>query len=231
MSVTFNSDNTLDFDNNVKIAHQEISCKAEAYTMTGNSITFPNIAKDGDCMGDALRKQKKDVSKFSMTMNSDGTLTFHSTWPDLKLKTCSEAAGVITLPLTHRPKTLPEFHAAKQRRTEHAARLAATAKEGGYPSVSLTDVQDCEYFGEVDIGSPAQKFKVIYDTGSSNLWVPSKKCTNCRESAAKYEAEASSTHGENGQSFQLQYGTGSCKGFLSNDTVSIGGIGIANFAF
>merc|ERR1719324_1419824 len=37
-------------------------------------------------MGDAIRKQKKDPSKFTIDINSDGTLTFHSDgWPDLKL--------------------------------------------------------------------------------------------------------------------------------------------------
>jgi len=178
-----------------------------------------------------LRKQGKDVTKFTITVNSDGSITFHSTWPALKLKPCSEAASVITLPLTHRPKTLPEFHAAKQRRAQHAERLAATAKEGGYPSVSLTDVQDCEYFGEVDIGSPAQKFQVIYDTGSSNLWVPSKSCTNCKKGSPRYDSSASTKYEKNGQDFQLQYGTGSCKGFLSTDDVTIGGTTITGFAF
>merc|ERR1712146_322053 len=53
---------------------------------TASSITFPNIATTGDCMGDALRQQKKDVSKFTIDINSDGSLTFHSDgWPDLKL--------------------------------------------------------------------------------------------------------------------------------------------------
>jgi len=90
MSVTFNSDNTMDFYDNVKIAKQVISCKSEPITVSGSSITFPNIGKTGDCMGDALRKQKKDVSKFTLDINSDGSLTFHSTWPDLKMTTCSE---------------------------------------------------------------------------------------------------------------------------------------------
>merc|ERR1712093_860552 len=83
---TFNGDNTMDFDNNVKIQHQEIKCPKVPITVNGNTITFPNIQKTGDCMGDALRGQKKDVTKFSIGINSDGTLTFHSTWPDLKLK-------------------------------------------------------------------------------------------------------------------------------------------------
>merc|ERR1712226_1349494 len=86
MVVTFNSDGTMDFDNNVKIAHEEIKCEKVAIKVSDSAVAFPNIQKTGDCMGDALRKQKKDVTKFSMAINSDGTLTFHSTWPDLKLK-------------------------------------------------------------------------------------------------------------------------------------------------
>ena len=91
--------------------------------------------------------------------------------------------------------------------------------------MSLTDVGDMEYFGTVSIGTPAQDFLVIYDTGSSNLWVPSKACTNCKDNGTLYDSGASSTYAKNGESFELAYGTGSCKGFLSEDTVEIGGEG------
>merc|ERR1719262_1371227 len=95
---TFNADGTMDFDNNVKIQHQEIKCPKVPITVNGNTITFPNIQKTGDCMGDALRGQKKDVTKFSIGINSDGTLTFHSTWPDLKLKKVSEELALAAKP-------------------------------------------------------------------------------------------------------------------------------------
>merc|ERR1712063_139251 len=76
----------MNFDQNVKVAHQEIKCPTEKIAETATSVAFPNIANTGDCMGDALRSQKKDVSKFTISINADGTLTFHSDgWPDLKL--------------------------------------------------------------------------------------------------------------------------------------------------
>merc|ERR1719158_1923810 len=92
MNLNFNADGTMDFDNNVKIQHQEIKCQKVAIAVSDTTVTFPNIQKTGDCMGDALRGQKKDVTKFSMSINSDGSLTFHSTWPDLKLTKQSELA-------------------------------------------------------------------------------------------------------------------------------------------
>merc|ERR1719262_1183449 len=97
MKVNFNGDSTMDFDNNVMIAHQEINCPKSKIAETSTEVTFPSIGNTGDCMGDALRKQKKDVSKFTISINSDGTLTFKSDgWPDLKLKKKTVAVSALS---------------------------------------------------------------------------------------------------------------------------------------
>merc|ERR1719263_322801 len=93
MNLIFPGDGTMNFDQNVKVAGIKIECPTEKIAETASAVTFPNIAATGDCMGDALRKQKKDVTKFSIDVNSDGSLTFRSDgWPNLKLTKKTMAA-------------------------------------------------------------------------------------------------------------------------------------------
>jgi saccharopepsin len=97
---------------------------------------------------------------------------------------------------------------------------------GGH-GVPLTNFMNAQYFAEITLGSPPQLFKVILDTGSSNLWVPSTKCNSIACFLhAKYDSSASTTYVANGSDFSIQYGSGSMEGFVSKDDLCIGDLSI-----
>ncbi|XP_019505120.1 PREDICTED: cathepsin E [Hipposideros armiger] len=96
----------------------------------------------------------------------------------------------------------------------------------------LINYLDMEYFGTISIGSPPQNFTVIFDTGSSNLWVPSVYCTSpaCMTHARFYPSQ-SNTYSASGSHFFIQYGTGSLSGVIGADQVSVEGLTVVSQQF
>ncbi|KAG5518346.1 hypothetical protein PMAC_003143 [Pneumocystis sp. 'macacae'] len=91
---------------------------------------------------------------------------------------------------------------------------------------------NAQYFTYITIGTPPQTFKVVLDTGSSNLWIPSSKCTSLACIIhSKYDSTLSSTYIANGTKFEIHYGSGSISGFVSTDIVSISDITIPRQSF
>ncbi|XP_020202315.1 aspartic proteinase oryzasin-1 isoform X2 [Cajanus cajan] len=99
--------------------------------------------------------------------------------------------------------------------------------------VYLKNYFGAQFFGEISIGSPPQYFNVVFDTGSSNLWVPSSKCifSIACYFHAKYRSKISSTYTEIGTPCKIPYGQGSIYGFFSQDNVQVGDIIIKDQEF
>ncbi|NXF71924.1 PEPA protein, partial [Sclerurus mexicanus] len=114
---------------------------------------------------------------------------------------------------------------------EHPYDLAAKY----FPGIAVEPLQnymDDEYFGTISIGTPAQEFTVVFDTGSSNLWVPSVFCSSppCRNHN-RFNPADSSTFVSTNDTLFIAYGTGSMSGVLGYDTVNVAGINVRNQVF
>jgi hypothetical protein len=94
------------------------------------------------------------------------------------------------------------------------------------------------YYGEIAVGTPPQTFNVVYDTGSSNLWVPTatgRYSAMCSSSQAAqkdiYNHTPSTTYVKDCKPFQILYGSGPVSGYYSKDTVTIGNYELPSFTF
>ncbi|KAI7856864.1 aspartic peptidase domain-containing protein, partial [Circinella umbellata] len=86
------------------------------------------------------------------------------------------------------------------------------------------------YVIEIGVGTPEQKFKVIFDTGSPIVWIPSSDCKDeCPGATTTFEAEKSSTSIlEEDNSIIVHYGSGTVKGYVAHDIVSLQNIRVSN---
>jgi len=105
---------------------------------------------------------------------------------------------------------------------------------------SSDEVHASEYFGKITIGDPPQEFTVVFDTGSGNLLIPSKQCTDeACTSHKRFDAFKSSTavdiafadepdkpvsKGGDRDVVTITFGTGEISGVFIKDNICVGAI-------
>jgi cathepsin D len=120
--------------------------------------------------------------------------------------------------------------------------IALSKRNAG--SVSLTDYSAELWYGSISIGKPPKAFTgvtlfspiqnwpsdlvlytVDFDTGSSDLFVPSVNCSESCSGHNSYDPSASSSSHDQNKTFSLEYGDGSTvNGEQYSDDVIIAGL-------
>lgn len=107
--------------------------------------------------------------------------------------------------------------------------LASRRGQTGFSPDALVDVvsqsQDIEYYGNLEIPDQGQTFTVDFDTGSSDLFLPGPSCpSNECTGTAKYDDLGQSTM----NTTTVTYGSGMIQGNNYLDTVTVAGLSAAN---
>lgn len=124
-----------------------------------------------------------------------------------------------------------EIKKDKKFENKHIGLAKSKVVATGKVEMPLIDRYNTSYIGEIYFGTPAQKIRALFDTGSANCWVFSE--TAKKELPAKikahrkfysYNPAKSSTAGKPNDSSRCRIGFGSgwLKGLFTTDTVTLG---------
>ncbi|CAH8556278.1 hypothetical protein MS3_00005502 [Schistosoma haematobium] len=98
----------------------------------------------------------------------------------------------------------------------------------------LINYENLQYYGEISVGTPPQKLRVLFDTGSTDTWLASRKCWFLDIFCwmfSFYDSSKSSTYRPNGSIYNVHYLDSVYSGFWSMDTIRINSLEIQNQAF
>ncbi|KAF9567060.1 hypothetical protein EC968_003529 [Mortierella alpina] len=128
----------------------------------------------------------------------------------------------------YQPNTIAEWsYTLRKFGFKHAAEGMTAQAVADLPLVDLG--LDREYYGLVDIGTPAQTLKVMLDTGSARFLISSTECPDCTGST-HFDRKASSTYqSSDDEPWRAKFGDeSSASGVTGRDIVKLADLTIEN---
>eukprot|EP00754_Rhynchopus_humris_P032402 Rhum_TRINITY_DN15406_c0_g2::Rhum_TRINITY_DN15406_c0_g2_i1::g.155671::m.155671/K01379/CTSD; cathepsin D len=101
----------------------------------------------------------------------------------------------------------------------------ALSRKYGVSAEPIDNFENAQYYGPITLGTPGQPFNVVFDTGSSNLWVPGPGVAIWGHH--RYHSEKSSTYVKNGTTFSIRYGSGSLEGIVDRDVLTVDNLNVS----
>ncbi|KAG0173294.1 hypothetical protein DFQ28_005959 [Apophysomyces sp. BC1034] len=114
-------------------------------------------------------------------------------------------------------------------RTKHALDVNESSFDKRDPfKTALYNYLGSQYFIELGVGTPPQKFIVAIDTGSSDLWIPSTSCLPSYCPYDRFDESKSSSFKSLNENFIIRYALGSASGSYATDSVEVAGTTVSN---
>lgn len=126
--------------------------------------------------------------------------------------------------------SVPVQRGQRGQSTVAGEKLAASATLQSFAvkeEVTLTNDMNTMYYGDIQVGTPGQTMRVVFDTGSADLWVPVGLGTERR----RFNADESETFEEMEDIFAIEYGSGAVSGSYCRDSLALGALTLDNFTF
>lgn len=114
-----------------------------------------------------------------------------------------------------------DVHTTERRHVRTLKKKKRSPKKKGAGETKEVEIPSARYYTTIEVGS--QDFRVTFDTGSSDIWLPSIDCTTCGSSVinvkSKFDEHASDTFKRLGNDYNI--GDGLVTGEYVSDTVSL----------
>jgi len=115
--------------------------------------------------------------------------------------------------------------------TSDSSSTSTLVARGSGTNELINHNQDSSYFGSLAIGTPAQAYNVILDTGSADLWIASSTCSVGCNGIATFNETSSTSYKNLSTPFDITYGSGRAQGSLAQDTVQMAGFSVSSQNF